>query len=151
VENRLRSIFNVAGRIKIHSASVDIVDIDIGDPDKTILNTTISNVSFTPWEQYNAAEAVMAIERSADIRSAEVHLGMHQIGHMTTGLVNPPMQSLPHLSQSMSNLTFDEALNAVARTFGAIVVYGSCRKAGLYDIYVPRQYNYFDNSAQGSR
>jgi hypothetical protein len=35
---------------------------------------------------------------------------------------------LPHLSASMKDLTMDRALDAVAKTFGGIVIYETCEE-----------------------
>lgn len=103
-----------------------VVRITVGYVPDLILKTKVAVVKFTPEDQYNEVLAIAAIEDAP-----EVHATMERHGIRTpiTTLSYPmrmPAPGLPHLPEYLSNLTVDQALDEVARTFGGVVHYGEC-------------------------
>src|SRR5207253_277608 len=76
-------------------------------------------------EQYNAILAIFAIENTTEFEVAERKLGFDHPNIVFGGGINLPEKGVrfPHRPASMKDLTMDRALDAVARTFGGIVVH----------------------------
>lgn len=72
--------------------------------------------------------AISAIENTTEVEFAERKLGFDRPITVFGGGNALPEKGvlLPHLRASMKDLTMDQALNAVARTFGGIVIYETC-------------------------
>lgn len=57
----------------------------------------------------------------------------------------PPIEANPHLPPSMNDVTVEQALAIVAKTFGGVVSYEECRKPdgeGLIDVglqWIPKE------------
>jgi hypothetical protein len=54
----------------------------------------------------------------------------------------PPVENLPHLLTVLSNMTMDQALDEVAKTFHSIVLYGVCSHSRLYELSFAGGYDY---------
>lgn len=119
-----------------------IIRITIGDFSKSILQTRISLLTLTPFEQYNGFIAVSAMARTSEMAAALRPLGLRLYPTVITGLLRPPPVGLPasvtdptpHLPPSMSDVTVDQVLDTVAATFKGIVLYGACEQSG--EIYI---------------
>lgn len=124
----VRDIFRAQSGVTIGERP-GIIAVTIGDPTLAVLSTKIRMLSLTPVEQYNPTLAINAIEATN-----EVGAGMQQLRFKTPQitlseqLVTQPARGLPHLPPSMKDLTLDQALDSVARTFKGIVFYGACEE-----------------------
>ncbi len=49
-------------------------------------------------------------------------------------LLDPPLEGRPHLPPLIENVTMDDALNLVAKSFNAIVMYGACTNPNRYRV-----------------
>jgi hypothetical protein len=59
-------------------------------------------------------------------------------------LLSGPLPGLPHLPRTIKNVTLDRALDAVAKTFSGIVVFGYCTNTRLYNVDFTGGYDYDD-------
>lgn len=46
-----------------------------------------------------------------------------------------PADDLPHLPAEILNVTMDQALDMIARTWGVIVFYGACAAPSTYEVF----------------
>jgi hypothetical protein len=46
-----------------------------------------------------------------------------------SAFVVEPREGLPHLPETIQNMTVDQALDVIARTFKGIVIYGECARS----------------------
>jgi hypothetical protein len=111
-----------------------IIRIVIGDVPDDLLNVRISRLALTPEQQYNVIDATLAIFDTDEVKAAERRLGIRWPLTDISHLMTPAMEDLPHLPSVQTNLTVDQALDAIAKTFNRIVFYGinSCASDGAY-------------------
>ncbi len=130
----VRYIFRNEKDVTIAEDSRGVVRANIGKAPSEILNTRISNLHLNPMEQYNYYEAISAIMGSMEARAAMRRL---KISNPPVPVIMPevrPMAGLPHLPESLGEVTIDRALDSVATTFNGIVLYGACAKTRSFDI-----------------
>jgi hypothetical protein len=101
-----------------------IFRVRIGDVPGAILRTRITRLSLSPDAQYNPEDAIEAIFSNEDVRAARDKLGVREGGSLADHLMQEPREGYPHLPATLTDLTVDEALDHVAATFDAIVLYG---------------------------
>jgi len=101
-----------------------MVRITIGNVSTSGLRTRIPVLTFDSASQYNPLSAADAITIALGTYAARHGL---QFG-MASFVVGPPVEGAPHLPPRMQNVTVDDALGSLARTFKGIVLYGSCRQ-----------------------
>jgi hypothetical protein len=124
----VREIFENDKHVMASEDRSGIVRVTIGQPERALLQTRIHSLTLKPHEQYNAMLAIFAILNSKDVEPAVHQLGFDQPNIVFGGDIALPEKGvwLPHLPASMKDLTMDQALDAVARTFGGIVIYETC-------------------------
>ena len=105
-----------------------MIRVTIGQPVSALLQTRIRSLTLKLHQQYNAMLAIFAILNSKDVGAAMHQLEFDQPNIVFGGGIALPEKGvrLPHLPPSMNDLTMDQALDAVARTFGGIVIYETC-------------------------
>jgi hypothetical protein len=108
-----------------------IISVQLAPVPTQLLNTKIKSLKFTEREQFNGTLAMMAIMRNADVVAAMRRLGFGTPFEDMSVLLVAPRSDLPHLPESLSNVTVDQALDLEARTFGDIVFVGTCKKSHL--------------------
>ena len=132
----VRSVFREEKGVLVSEDSSGTIRVRIGRVSDAILQTRISILKLTPIDQYNFLPAIGAIESAPEVQSARerlhIVLPMRVIGSMP---VMRPAEGLPHLPPELSNVTMDQALDMVARTWGRIAFYGACAEPGTYEIF----------------
>jgi len=131
----IQEIFRGDTSVKIEESPGGIIRIRIGKVPDEILRTTISHISLEPKYQYDDHLAIEAIESSEEVLAARKKLGFHGEEMSHSWLAEEPANGLPHLPDTLTNITLDQALDLVAQTFKGIVEYGICPKQDLYEIY----------------
>ncbi len=130
----VRSIFREAKDVVVAEDSPGIIRVSIGRVPDAILRTRISTLNLTPTEQYNSFAAIWAIEQAPEVRSAAEKLHIVVPGRPVNMPTVRPAEGLPHLPPQLSNLTMDQALDLVARTWSGIVLYGVCAPPTTYEV-----------------
>jgi hypothetical protein len=114
-----------------------MVRITIGSVSDAVLQMKISTLTLAPYAQYSPLSATDEIAIAADTyakrRDLPFSLGPYVIDHLVSG----PVKRAPHLPAMIQNITIDEALDAVARTFKGIVTYGLCVQPNGKGLFVP--------------
>ncbi len=119
-----------------------IIRITIGHVSEAVLHTPIARLAFDPTSQYNEEFAISAILFSDEVKKATSDLKLRVPIKIYNFPIVEPHEGLPHLPAMVSNVTMDQALDLVTKTFEGIVLYGACENSNLYDItywygYVP--------------
>ena len=134
----LREMFASNKTVKVVQAPSGMIRITIGDVSPAILQTRIRRVALSGTERYDAASAIDAIQETPEIKAAQrkFHLG----GPAMISNGGPPRleEESPHLPRSLHDVTFDQALDVVAKTCRGFVFYGECKDAAgthLYHVY----------------
>ena len=126
----VREIFENDKHVMVSEDRSGMIRVTIGQPVSALLQTRIHSLTLKPHERYNAPLAISAIENTTEVEVAERKLGFDHPNIVFGGGIALPEKGvrLPHLPASMKDLTMDRALDAVAKTFGGIVIYETCEE-----------------------
>src|SRR5450432_1119918 len=121
----IRSIFHHAKSVSVTADKGGLFRVRIGKIPDTILQTRIATLSLDVDSQYNYLSAIGAIESAPEVQSVMATIGVGvpaRVYHY--GLVQPAA-GLPHLPAQIADVTMDQALDMVARTWRGVVFYGA--------------------------
>lgn len=121
----VREIFKNAKDIRIAEEPLGIIRIWVGKVPTEILRTRISLLTLDRQAQYDPSFAIGAIESTKEVETAKTSLGLSEAPD-GGGLVALAENGLPSLPASMKNITVDQALDMIAKTWGGPVVFGAC-------------------------
>lgn len=112
-----------------------LVRITIGNVQTAILQTKISRLELSKYAQYTALSAVDELTLAPDLIEAEQRTHIRSRNHLVDHIVG--WGAGPHLPSLLQGVTFDQALDAVAKTFNGIIIYGACRTSdgGWYTVH----------------
>lgn len=105
----VREIFRGDTNVEVEETPIGIIRVRIGKVSDELLRTIISRITLKPDDQYNGMWAVNAIESSEEVLAARHKLGIHgdSLPHSWLGV--EPANGLPHLPDSITNTTLDQA------------------------------------------
>ena len=121
----VREIFKNAKNVTIAEEPLGIIRIWVGKVPTEILRTRISLLTLDRQAQYDPSFAIGAIESTKEMEAAKTSLGLSESPDVG-GLVALAENGLPCLPASMKNITVDQALDMIAKTWGGPVVFGVC-------------------------
>jgi len=122
----VREIFKNDHKVDVATDRSGIITIRIGAPPSELLRTRIPLLTLKPQERYNAIKAIVALTKTKEVEAAERKLGLKEPLVIMGLLEVEPKKGLPHLPSSLRDVTVDQALDVVAKTFKGIVLYGAC-------------------------
>lgn len=128
----VRDIFRNSKGVAVLGDRSGVIRITIGQPPAVLLQTQLNSLRFSTDEQYNGWRAVGAILNAKEVQAAMHKVGFEKGVKMDIGpiTVPEPGRPLPHLPALIKNMTMDNALDLVAKTFGGIVIYETCEARG---------------------
>lgn len=121
-----RQLFRSDPNVSVAEEKPGILHVQIGHVSSAFLKTRLSSVTFDPMQQYNPSEAINKVQHTKEVLSALQHLRMRSPVTITGTILTQPAKNLPHLPVSVQNITVDEFLDLIAKTFNLIVFYGEC-------------------------
>jgi hypothetical protein len=121
----VRDIFHHTKGVRIAEKPEWIIRIWLGKVPTEILRTKIHRLILARQAQYDPSFAIAAIESTKEMDAAMNSLRL-SLSPNVGGLVAPVEKGLPHLPGSVNDVTVDEALDMIAKTWGGPVVYGAC-------------------------
>ena len=127
--------------IEVKESPPGIIRVTIGKVPDAILQTKI-NLTIKPDNLYDYFAIMRAIYISDEVHAAEKKLGFESIFGEFSVFHQVPMEGLPHISGSFSNVTMDEALDTVAQTFKGIVIYHACSNIPRYKVSFAGGYDF---------
>lgn len=133
----IREIFQKDKRVTVSAGPAGMIRIYVGKMPMEVLQTRIESVTFKPEERYTDVLAANKISDAPEVKTVMQKLGLEYPLVIVSWHVQYPMKGLPHLPRSMKNVTLDQALDSVAKTFGAIVVCRECigpNGKGMFDV-----------------
>jgi hypothetical protein len=127
-------IFRYEKDISIKESDPGVIRVKIGSVPDAVLQVRISNLVLTPEEQYNYWLAIFKIENAPEVQSAMQELKIRIPARAFSIGIAQPADGLSHLPRVITNVTMDQALDMVAKTFRGIVLYEFCTSPGEYEI-----------------
>ncbi len=138
----VRGMFRKNANVLVSVDASNIVRITVGKVYKPILETRLTSIELSDEARYNPdgpAGAIDAIEETAPVQEAMREYRMHRESAFYIGLLTPPIPKLPHLPAKMKDLSLDQTLDVIAKTFPGVVVYGECENLDMsYTIDIGR-------------
>jgi hypothetical protein len=139
----VRHIFRNDPQVTEMQDQSGMLRITIGTVSTTVLKTRIPFLTLSPPAQYTPRDAVYEIAMTAN-NYAKAHRLSFGIAETVLDVIGRgPAKGDPHLPPVMKDVTVDEALDSVAKTFKGIVLYGSCRRPDGKELF---RSDYIDGS-----
>jgi hypothetical protein len=123
----VREIFENDKNVTVTEEPVGTIRIWIGQVPTDFLQTQLSSVTFDPLQQYNPRDAIAAIESTKEVELAIRSLRLTEPLKLASTVAEPE-KDLPHLPAVIKDLTMEQALDLIAKTWAGegIVIYGVC-------------------------
>jgi hypothetical protein len=141
----VRQLFKNDRNVVVSHALPGMIRIKIGTVRAALLRTRIPLLKLDQREQYDPETALSALEITSEFESAVDKLHLFNMPVLVSGPVDDPEPDLPHLPSIMRDVTVDQVLDAIAKTFGGIIAYGECinpmDKTACFSLtYIPLKY-----------
>jgi hypothetical protein len=130
----VQDIFRNEKDVSVKEAGADIIRVRIGSVPDTLLRVRISTLVLTPEEQYNYWPAILKIENAPEVQSVMEEVKIRTPARVISIGIRQPADGLPHLPGVIKNVTMDQALDLVAKTFRGVVLYGVCAPPHQFEI-----------------
>ena len=148
----VRDVFRGNPGVEVTEAPRGIVRVRFGEVPDAILRTRMATIHFVPPSlplrasngtkprplsavdrsaQYNAVEALFAVEAAPEMEAAMAAHGLHESQILVDHLLN---SSGPHLPAIMRNLTADQAIDRIAATLDVIVAFEACPQSHRFHL-----------------
>jgi hypothetical protein len=125
----VREIFKNDNNV-IVTEEADIIKVWIGKVPTAILETKLSQLTLDPMCQYNPMDAIAAINNTKEMAAAMRSIGVESVPSLGS-LAAEPQDGLPHLSNLLKNVTVEQVLDMIAKTWAGegLVIYGACTES----------------------
>jgi hypothetical protein len=120
----VREIFNNDTNVTV-TEDAGIIRIRIGTVPTDILRTKLSLLNLDSIAQYNPNQAIIAINNTSEMEAATRALGLSSVGSASSSRTLPS-EELPHLPASIKNMTVEQILDLIAKTWDGPVIFGAC-------------------------
>jgi hypothetical protein len=123
----VREIFARDRRVAVAEGPDGIIRIWIGKVPTAILGTRLPRLSLNTLTQYNPDEVFSDIVDTKEMQIAMTSLRFSSVWNLSSTRVEPD-KSYPHLPAIMKNMTAEQVLDEVAKTWAGqiVVIYGAC-------------------------
>jgi hypothetical protein len=122
----VREIFKYDERVRVSEDRNGMIKVRVGDVPPAILQAKIPLLKLSPLQQYNPISAVYALTEAKPVQAAMRKLGLKEAASVFSIATNLPAKPAPHLPAVIKDVSLDQLLDRVARTFGVIVIFGQC-------------------------
>jgi hypothetical protein len=126
----VQEVFKDGNEVTVTQGRSGMIRINVGKVPSEILQTKIRLLTLKPEAQYTEQLAIIAMTSTKEVEAAMRKFGLeHPVVVVSIHVLEPiPGVPQPHLPRSFRNVTLDQALDSVAKTFGGIVIYGECAR-----------------------
>lgn len=130
----VREIFEKDRNVTVIEEPNGIIRIRIGKVRTEILQTKISRLILDPMRQYNPDEVFDGILETNEMQTAMRSLRFKSVYHPSSDRVDAN-EAYPHLPPALNDMTVEEILDQVAKTWAGLVVviYGGCAEPAESD------------------
>ena|ERR1700733_5351220 len=139
----IRQVFQKDRNISIVQDHSGMVRITFGSVSTELLQTRLNAVALNSDQQYSPQAALLAIEAMPEVLAAEERLKLGVPWTITDIIVAGAIKGAPHLPGLMQDVTVDEALDSIARTFNGVVAYALCEQPNGKELF---KLNFFKGS-----
>jgi hypothetical protein len=122
----VRMIFEGSENVVVSKNVDGIITIKMGTVRDDLLRAHIHILRLPPTAQYNPGSAIDALENTVEVQSAMDSLGLRPSSVFRIGPIRSPGSGKPHIPPVLKNVTVDQVLDLLAKTFRGIVTYGVC-------------------------
>lgn len=124
----VQQVFRDDPRVTVTQDRSGMFRIRLGAVSTALLQTRIDALGLDSIQQYEPLAALVAIRNSTEILAAERRLNLGGPLSRIDFIAGAPVNGAPHLPAVIQNVTLDEALDSLAKTFKGIVLYGACQQ-----------------------
>lgn len=122
----VRALFAGDRNVRVKNGGPHLVRVYIGSVSDTALNMRISALRLGRADRYSPDSAILAIEYNRQLCTALQKIGYSFPVAYMDFLSSLPSRNLPSLPPVMEDVTLDQVLDRIARTFNGIVIYSQC-------------------------
>jgi hypothetical protein len=123
----VRQIFAENTNVAIVESPRGIIRVTIGKVSAAILRTKIASIKFHRFARYTEHIAISVLKETNEFQQALDPLGLQTVSDLSSS-VQEPHPGLPRLPESMKDMTADQILDVIAKTFSGVGFYGECSK-----------------------
>lgn len=120
----VRHLLHNEPHVVINQDRAGMIRIRLDSVSTTILQTTLTQLILSKYAQYTALSALDELFRAPELTEAQQRSHIELRNHVIDHLVG--WGRGPHLPSAMQHVTVDQVLDAIAKTFNGIIVYGYC-------------------------
>ena len=130
----VREIFQNDKNVTVTEDSKGIIRIQIGKVPTAILQTKLSSIHLNPNGQYNPDEVFNAIVKTKEMQAAMRSLKFSSVWNLSSTRAEPD-DKFPHLPAMIGNMTAEQVLDEIAKTWagGLVIMYGACAEPDKAD------------------
>jgi hypothetical protein len=114
----VQEIFRRDRNVVVMQDRTGMVRVSIGEPADAILQTRIPALSLDADAQYNVIPAITAVQTAPAVQLAMRALKVNIHGRWAIFPVTSPLPKYPHMPGAILDVTMDQALDMIARTWG---------------------------------
>lgn len=123
----VRQIFEKDKSVSVIEDASGVITIQIGERPPDVLRTLLSRLALNPLQQYNPAEAFRALVGAQQMQATMHSRAFESVWDRGSTVVEPS-EGFSHLPPNLDNVTAEQVLDRIARTWAGqiIVIYGVC-------------------------
>jgi|HubBroStandDraft_4_1064222.scaffolds.fasta_scaffold04805_3 hypothetical protein len=133
----VRTIFRYEREAAVEDRA-GIIKITLGVVPTDLLSTRIARLTLASEARWTPSDAIDTIQNAPEVQTAMRRLNVRFPGGLRIiDIISGPTgdNRYPHLPSSLENVTMDQALDAVAKTFRDLVIYGVCTRPNGQSVF----------------
>lgn len=133
----VRAIFRYEREAAVEDRA-GIIKITLGVVPTDLLSTRIARLTLASQARWTPYNAIDTIQNAPEVQTAMRRLNIRFPGGLRiVDIISGPTgdNRYPHLPSSLENVTMDQALDAVAKTFRGLVIYGVCMRPNGQSVF----------------
>jgi hypothetical protein len=122
----VRSTFASDRDVTVTEGRDGVAKVSVGKVPTDFLRTRVTLLRLQRIDQYNPSKVLDALESTREFENAAKSLGIAMVPLLGVQLLQEPDEHAPHVPAVFHDVTIDQVLDLVAKTFTGIVLYGVC-------------------------
>jgi hypothetical protein len=122
-----QEMFITDKNVVVSEATSGVVSIRIGRVPEALLHTRIPKLTFyAHTDQYYPQGVFYELKMNGMVRASMKQIGVRPANYISEYLVGERLKGSAHLPSEMRDVTVEQVLDRIARTFNGVVLYGTC-------------------------